>query len=404
MSYFNTIRAADSPSIDAFGRWRTSEPLTVFDSKLILDNQPLLWDDSEVSGSGTTSTYQSDESAVDMAVSVSTAGKRVRQTFMRFNYQSGKSQLILMTGVLGSVGSGVKSGFGYYDDNNGLFLQNNEGTVQFVRRTGTSGSAVDNTVNQSSWNIDPMDGTGVSGKNLDFTKTQILIIDFEWLGVGRVRLGFVVDGVICYAHEFLNANNLTTVYMTTPNLPLRYEIENTGSGAASTLKQICCSVISEGGVNKNGVLRGFSNQDTLINANTSGTIYALCGIRLKSTALDAAIDLVSASVLSATNDNFEWMFILNPTVSTGITFSDETNSGVQTGPGNAGNPSTSTVTGGTILFTAYGAASTSIISDQKNAVRLGSAIDGTVDEIYLCVRPLAANADYYGSITWRELQ
>ena len=41
--------------------------------------------------------------------------------------------------------------------------------------------------------------------------------------------------------------------------------------------------------------------------------------------------------------------------------------------------------------------------DLKNSLLLGAKIDGTPDEIVLCVRPLSANADIQGSLTWREL-
>ena len=81
------------PASDAFGRLRTSEPYTIFDSKQIFDNQPLFWDDQEESGSGTTSVHDADAARTRIGVANTTAGKRTRQTFMRFNYQPGKSQL-----------------------------------------------------------------------------------------------------------------------------------------------------------------------------------------------------------------------------------------------------------------------------------------------------------------------
>jgi hypothetical protein len=231
------IKATDSPSIDAFGRWRVSNPETIFDSKQLHDNAPLIYDDQEVSGGSTTSSHSTATASTTIGVGATTAGKRVRQSFMRFNYQPGKSQLIFCTGVLDKSGggTGITRGFGYYDDNNGLFLQDKEGVIQFVKRSSTSGSPVDTEVNQSSWNIDTMDGTGASGITLDFSKAQILVIDFEWLGVGRVRMGFVVDGIVYYCHQFNHANSVSTVYMSTPNLPVRYEIDNDGTGAASTL-------------------------------------------------------------------------------------------------------------------------------------------------------------------------
>ncbi len=386
--------------LDAFGRNRSSDPETLFDSKQIFDNQPLFWDDAEESGSGTTSTYSNNEASTKLGVALNTAGKRTRQTFMRFNYQPGKSQLVLMTGVLTSgATSGVTSSMGMFDDQNGLFLKMDGTTAKFVKRSYVTGSAVDTEVAQSAWSEDPMDGTGPSGITLDFTKTQILLFDFEWLGVGTVRMGFDIDGIIYIAHLFHNANTSDTVYMSTPNLPLRYQIENDGTGAATTMDHICSTVESEGGSQDLGVIRYKSTDGTHLNANTADTHYAVIGIRLKTTALDSVIKLISQSVISETNDDFEWTLRLNPTVAGTFEFADETDSTVQTGVGATAN----TVTGGAILTGALGKDSQPVSAQVSNAVRLGAAIDGTRDEIYLCVRPLTSNADIEASLTWREL-
>lgn len=393
-------------STDAFGRDRVAEPHTIFDSKQLFDNQPLLWDDSEVSGGSTTSTHSTALAASTMGVGATTAGNRVRQTFMRFNYQPGKSQLVMMTSVLDKSGggTGITRRVGLFDDNNGLFLEDAEGTYQFVRRTKTSGSVVNNAAAQSAWNIDRMDGTGVSHKTIDFSKTQILFIDFEWLGVGSVRMGFVIDGHVFYCHEFLNANVLDVVYMSTPNLPLRYEIDNGGTGAASTMDHICATVISEGGSEKNGVLRYVSTGGTAVAAVVANTVYAVCGVRLKSAYIGATIDLESITLINENSQDFECLVYLNPTVADVFTYGDETNSAVQTATGAAAN----TITGGTVMSggmvkaSNQGAGSTA--RDLDNALRLGSSIAGTVDEIVLAARPLAAStASFEGSIAWREI-
>lgn len=233
---------------DAFGRIRTSNITTLFDSKQVGDNRPLLWDDQEVSGGGTSSTYSVNRSSTTLGVSASTAGKRVRQTYQRFNYQPGKSQLVFMTGVLFSSGggSGISAAMGYFDDNNGCFVSSINGAVFANIRSYVSGAAVTTSVAQDDWNGDRLDGTGPSGKTLDASKAQIWWCDLEWLGVGSVRMGFMIDGAFIAIHTFYNANNSTSVYMTTPNLPLRYEIANDGTGGASTLETICSTVISEG--------------------------------------------------------------------------------------------------------------------------------------------------------------
>lgn len=402
MSYFKNILLDTSNAAgDAFGRLRVSEPETLFDSKQINDNQPLLWDEELESGAGITSSWSQDEAATKITSTATTAGVFTRQTFMRFNYQPGKSQLIFITGNMriAASGTGVEKTMGIIDDENGIAFVDKAGTMNVRLRSNYTGSPVDTDVAQSSWNYDVMDGTGPSKKTPDWTKSQIFVIDFEWLSVGQVRLGIVLSGKIFFVHKFDNAGTLEGAYMSTPNLPLRYQLVTTASSPATTMSAICASVISEGGSEDLGVLRYRSNEGTHVDCNTANSIYALVGIRLKSAALGTTIKLISASLLAETNDNFEWLLILNGTVAGTFTFADLTNSAVQTAVGS----STNTVTGGTIITGGYGTQNASLTTQLNNAIRLGADISGTVDEIVLCARPLAANADISGALTWREI-
>lgn len=249
-----------------------------------------------------------------------------------------------------------------------------------------------------------MDGTGPSGVTLDLSKAQILIIDFEWLGTGRVRIGFIIDGNIFFVHEFNTANVLSVVYMSTPNLPLRYEIENTGAGGATILEHLCSTVISEGGVDDLGILRSQSLEVATVNANVIGTYYALLGIRQKSARLDSTIAMIRLSTLSTTNDPYHWQIRWNPTVAGTFVYADETNSLVQIAKGDtSGNPSANTVTSGTIVDSGYGTENSSLDTVITNTLRLGATISGTQDEIVLCVTPGSVNLDITGAFTWREL-
>jgi len=402
MSYFRNIQLdTDNAAGDAFGRVRISGPFTAFDSKVLFDKCPLIWDESLESGAGITSAHDPNEAAVTFTSTVSTAGKFTRQTFMRFNYQSGKSNLVILTGniSLSGGGTGVQNRIGQFDDNNGLFFEHDEGTMKVVQRSKVTGSVVDTKIAQTSWNVDVLDGTGVSGITIDWTKSQIFFIDYEWLSVGRVRFGVVINGVTRYVHEFLNANANVGAYMSTPNLPLRYQMETTASSVASTMSCICSTVISEGGIRDIGVLRHKSTGSTHVDANSVGTTYAVIGLRLKTAYVGTVVKLVQMSVLSETSDDFEWSIIFNPTVAGAFTYSDETNSSVQTATGALAN----TVTGGTVLSGGYANAQSGEIVALENSLYLGAAIDGTVDEIVLCVSPLSSNADIQGSLTWREL-
>ena len=399
------IKAQDSPSIDAFGRWRISHPETLFDSKQLFDAQPQFWDDSEVSGSGTSSTHSTAKAMTQIGVSASTAGKRVRQTYMRFNYQPGKSQLVLMTALVSAAPTGITAEVGQFDDDNGLFYRAKNGILYAVCRSSTSGSAVDTAVAQSSWNGDKLDGTGASGHTLDPTKTQILAFDYEWLGVGRVRFYFVIDGVFILAHEFLNTNSITQVYMSTPNNPLRFSIENDGSGVATTIDHICSTVITEGSANELGVLHYASTAGTHVDADVDGTIYAIVGVKLKTTHLGATVKMLAASILeTAGSNNYEWMLILNPIVAGTFTYADlDSDASVQIATGATANTVTNGhfITGGHGSSGAKGGAEGSSVDSAR---WLGAAIDGTRDDIVLCVRPVGSvSLDIEGGITLRSL-
>lgn len=401
------IKLADSVSTDAFGRMRVSNPVTVFESKLIRDKQPLFWDELLESGAGITSTHSSDTASVVLSSTASTAGTFTRQTFMRFNYQPGKSQAIFLTGVLqkSGGGTGVTRRIGYFDDDNGLFFEDYEGTVRVVKRSYTSGSAVDTPVAQSAWNIDKMDGTGPSGLIVDWTTAQIFSIDFQWLGVGRVRFDIVINGVAWPVHEMNHANSVTEVYMSTPNLPIRYQMITTGAASAASMSQICSTVTNEGGHKSIDVTRYASTSGTHVNANTEGTLYALIGMRLKSDHTGANVHPILTSIGEHSGaKSYEWCLILNPTVAGTFTYVDQTNSAIQIARGT----DTSTLTGGTHIAGGLGASDRrggASIEALESAVRLGVAIDGTVDELVLAVRPIGgtSNLDVDGAIEWQEL-
>ena len=402
------VAFTDDGHLDSFGRLRVSEPYTIFDSKNIFDdadladnveNQPLYYDNQQVSGSGTTTTYNTNQASNTLNVALNTAGKRVRQSKRRFNYQPGKSQLSFLTfNMHGRIANVIKRE-GIFDDEDGLFLELSD-NVYLVRRTHTSGTAVDVKIAQSSWNLDKMDGTGESKITLDLTKTQIMIVDFEWLGVGRVRMGFVIDGKIYYAHEFLNTNVLDVVYMSTPNLPIRTEIENLGTGAATGVTQICSTIISEGGVQETGTIRYASTTNGL--SFTATVTYPLIGVRLKTTHLGLTIRELTSSIITTSNDNFEWQVILNPVISGAsgtVNWTGVRNAGVETFI----NVSGSTLSGGYLLNGGYSLASSNANANLDNALTIGANINGSRDTLVLAVRPLTTNGQFYGGLTWREL-
>jgi hypothetical protein len=278
-------------SIDAFARLRVSNPATLFDSQQVhVESHEFT---TTLTG-GATKTYNANESAVTLTTGTAQGDQAVRQTTRVMPYQPGKSLLIMNTFVFNEPKAGLRQRAGYFDTQNGIYLENDGVTNYIVLRSYSTGSVVERRVAQADWNVDRFDSTGYSSNAVDrdpnaptlnVDKTNIMWIDIEWLGVGDVRVGFVVDGVPMVAHVFHNDNRQTTVYMTTACLPLRYEITNvTVQTSSSSMKQICASVVSEGGYNLRGPIAGCGRGFTLSDAQTlvtAGTEYPLIAIRLR---------------------------------------------------------------------------------------------------------------------------
>lgn len=239
---------ADSPSLDAFSRLRVSTVATVFESMLQYDLEPIK-NFVEVAGAGAV-THLPNESAATLSTGGGTLGdKAILQSKRYIRYQAGKSQLVFTTGIIGAPKAGVVQRTGLFDDNNGIFFEQSESGPSVVVRSDTSGTPVENRVYQADWGLDRLDGLGPSGATFDPTKTHIFVIDFQWLGVGRIRVALDIDGKIFPVHQFVHANYLEAVYMATPHLPVRSEIQNIGAAdGATTMKRICAAVVTEGGL------------------------------------------------------------------------------------------------------------------------------------------------------------
>jgi hypothetical protein len=384
-----------SQFIDMFGRVSVANPETIFDSKQIKNNQNLFWDEKQISGSATSGAYDINTSSSTLYVGNLSGGHRVRQTFRAFNYQPGKAQKILMTGILGNPTAGITKRLGYFDTNNGIFFQSANGTISVGIRSNTSGEPVDNVVNQANWNIN-------TGSGLDFGKCQIFVIEFEWLGVGSVRVGVVINGLYTWLHQFNHANAVTNVYMATSNLPCRYEIINDGTGAVDSIKHICASVSSEGGVQRNGFVMSIDRGSVpLITLNDDAT-YPLLSLRLTSGRQGTEIDIQDLSAICTSNGVYRWALYWNPTLS-GVNpeFSGVPNSSVQySTPTN-----TTKIISGIMIANGYAQNTSegSVSSPVDSRISLGFGITGNPDVLTLGVQRLGNQAEtFYGALTWQE--
>ena len=396
MSYIfnNEVTYSDSVNLDAFGRLRTSEVTSVLELSQVYDKRPRLID--EVTGGTVTSTH----SIIDSQVVMSGTGANsyvIRQSFMCAPYQPGKSQLFegsfgnfqLESNVIKRIGQfAAASGSTYFSNPDGYFLESNGVTNKIslqVWKTGSLTFSADTSV----WN-----NTDINPLTIDWSLTQLMMVDYQWLGVGRMRFFLVYGGVPYLMYEHTGTDNLSTVYMTSPNKPIRYELR-TLSGTGS-FNMICSQVSIEGTLNQLWTPCGITHEQVTTLA-TSGTKYPFLGIRTTSNYKDISPILKQISIMNTSNDDYLVTVEIDPTISGSYSWTGTSQIEIEKALGNGSQTVTST---GDILGSWIGAAGTSLITEYQlldSQVNPGTKIDGSRQAIWICITPLGANATFRGS-------
>jgi hypothetical protein len=394
-----TITTADDPvNFDAFGRQRVSTPFTLFDSShRYRDNG--LWVTSNTAGA--TYTHSANEGLVNLNLPTTANAEIIRETTKVFSYQPGKSLLILNTFVPATPKDNLRQRVGYFGAQNGIYYELEGNTAYFVERSYVTGALVETRKQQSEWNVNTL-------PSLDKTKAQIIWNDIEWLGLGTVRCGFVIDGKFIHCHSFHHANLIDTTYITTASLPFRYEIKNTGTTASnSTLKQVCSSAISEGGYELRGSQQAIGipiqSPRTL---GTAGTFYPVIGLRLKTSPdrLDAIVILTALAVMPISTGAYNWQIRTSGTIAGGTWVSAGDDSAVMY------NITGSTQADGRILASGFFSASnqgTTKIDILKEALFKfqleRNGLTGTPYELTLVVASNSSNDTVVASMDWEEI-
>lgn len=392
--------------LDAFGRLRISAPITLFDSShRYRDNN--LW--ASLTAVGGSYTFNQNQGLMDLTVSSLSGSSVIRETTKVFSYQPGKSLLVMNTFVMASSATNLRQRVGYFENQNGIYLQLDDGNIGLIKRSLVSGSVVDTVVSRSDWNGDKLDGTGASGLTLDITKAQILWLDIEWLGVGSVRIGFIINGRFIVCHTFHHANIIDSTYITTASLPLRYEITNKGATSGSkTLKQICSTVISEGGYDLRGMQQavGTSIITPKNLSSPAGSFFPVVTIRLKTTRKDAIVIPTAVSLLGKDVGDYNWRIVL-----AGIT-SGGSGTWISTGDDSSVEYKldATSITGGRILasgfFTTGNQGTTEINLSRETLFKFQLERDSLNNinyELSLVVASNDTNKNLFGSIDWEEV-
>lgn len=398
MSYIfnNQITFKDNANLDAFGRLRVSNITTLLDVTHKYDKAPKIMDE-EVSA-GSTSTYISSGSCVEMVVG-GVNGYVVRQSKTKATYQPGKSQIFEASFSNFNLQSGVTKRVGYFTSTtastfntnfDGFFLESN-GTTSVISFQIWRGGTNIYSANTSSWSTDE-----INPSSIDWSLTNLMFVDFQWLGVGRVRFGMVLNGITYIFSEYTAANNLGTVYMESPNKPIRYEARTTGS--TGTFREICSQVSSEGAINRitNRFVVSSTGTTSMV---TAGTKYAYIGIKPNIGYEDVSILAKQISIINTSNDNYLLTLEINPTISGAYSFTTNNDTSILQ---SLGDGSQTVTTSGVILIGFIGEAGAQALSSitiEDNGINPGLNIDGTQDELWVCITPLTSNATFLGTIS-----
>lgn len=387
-------------NLDAFGRLRVSNPVTLFDSQnRYIDGQQF---STTLTGSGTR-TYVQDESSFNLTVGAGSTDGVYTQSKTVQAYQPGKSLLVMNTFAMAAMQSNLVQKVGYFTEQNGIYFEQSDALYFRIKSSASGSPIIADSAYQPNWNGDTLDGSGgpnnPSGILLDPTLVQIFWCDIEWLGVGNVRCGFVINGefIVCHTFQHANMPSNTTVYMTTATLNPRYEIYKTGGGAGGTMKQICSTVISEGGYNPSTAIGYVSNGTNVTRISSANTVTSLCSIRLNPAYPDAVVTPAQVDLLLVDVRYGQFQLIENATFT--ASWSNVANSVVQTAI--HGN----TMTDGTVVYAGLNSSrdEIEISEDIKKKLQLWRTANGTPSTLTLAVSYTAANADLLYKFGWEEL-
>lgn len=385
--------ALGGTNLDAFGRLRISEPFTLFDSQnRYIDGEQF----SSLTATGGNVVYVANESSFNLNVSSTNGSSVIRQSKTVQAYQPGKSLLTMNTFAMATLKANLRQRVGYFTEGNGIYFEANGTSLFLVIRSSTTGVVVEERIPQANWN----GNTLLSGTVLDPTLTQIFWNDVEWLGVGNVRAGFVINGqfIVCHTFQHANQPGNTTVYMTTATLNPRYEITNTGGTSGnSTMKQICSTVISEGGFTPTTKIGYVTNTTNVTRVSSANTLTSLCSIRLNPAYPDAVVVPAQIDLLLIDVRYGQFQLIENATFTT--SWSNVANSVVQT------SIHSNTITDGTLVYAGLTSSrdEVEIGDDIKKRLQLWRDTAGTTSTLTLAVAYTQANSDLLWKFGWEEL-
>lgn len=387
----------ESALLDAFGKFR------VTNSKIIWAFIPTsgkhnedLWNE-EITG-GASSTYEVNKTTINLSTGTANGDKTIRATNRYFMYVPNRSQFVAISVNFEGELENVRKRAGQFDELDGYFFELNGTTLRIGLRSSVSGTAVNTFVDQTNWNLDKLDGSGPSGITLDLTKQQILIIDYQWLGSGKIRYGFFFGGIVTYCHEIENANLIPTLYSNTPNLPFRAEIENIGVAATSSDFRVSCFSISlEGDVLESG--KSLSITSRLVEKTITSTESPLFSIRLRSSMNRLSLKPLQLQFIMTSGTKAVLIKTYLNSILTTPSWNDR-------GDISQFEEAATNFTPGTVIDERYlnvgGSTSVDADSDLRSELHLGRNISGVSDIYTITAQTLGGTAKLLHSIVLKE--
>lgn len=398
----NVATTIGGTNLDAFGRLRVSNPTTLFDStNLYIDGGQF----SNTTANGASVTYVPAESSFNLAVTGANGSSVIVQSKTTQAYQPGKSLLSLTTFAFATLIAGCRQRVGYFTANNGVYFEADGTTLYLVIRSSATGSLVEERIAQTSWNGDTLktgSSPNPSGINLDPALTQIFWCDIEWLGVGNVRAGFVINGqfIVCHTFQHANQTGNTRVYMTTATLNPRYEITNTSATAGSrTMKQICSTVISEGGYTPTPTINYVGSGITPTRLSTGNVYTNLASIRLNPSTSDAVVTPSQIDLLLTDVRYGAFQLVVNASNAAGLTYANVGSGIVQA------NTSAVQIGDGTVVYAGVTSSrdTFAVGEDVARRLQLSRSVTGTPDTLTLCAGYTSNNSDVIWKFGWSEV-
>jgi hypothetical protein len=387
------------PQFTGKNRLKTSLYQTTFFNTFQYGLETDVWE-TDITGTAS-AVHNPNASNVTMSVGSTAGDKVIRQTRAVMRYIPGRTSLLSFAIRLETPVAGVRRRLGIFDENNGAYFEDDGGTYSCVIRSKASGSVVETRVTRDNWNGDKLDGTGPSQITADAAAIQMINIEYEWYGAGQVVFSYTIAGETHIIHKFNTANYISSVWSSTPFLPIRVELENvTGAAGTHYIYQGSNSLTQEGEPEKLGTLISYANPITGTTLAAANTFYPVLSLRLKPA--DLAGIVLPRSLQVATNDNTNvfWRLVENPTL-TGASWTDHPNPDAITQIDTTATAST----GGVVLLSGFtvGGGASLIELDDKAALQIGRSSLGTVSDIYTleCASP-NTNKAALAVLNWLE--